>query len=334
MLALLAAGPGARRRGLGVHASRARRGRGRPRRSRLGRCSPRHADAGRRCRRRRARPARSGRPARRDPAAGDRHEVSSGWSWLLVAVGVLGLVAKVGNPLTWAADQVTSSGEVTNGPEHLGSLETNNRTVWWGEAWQVFRAHPAGGTGAQTFEIARKRFRSNAQNVSEPHSVPMQLLADTGLPGLALGLVVVVGLVLGMRAAIRRLDEGERAAAVALVALPACVRAPCPGRLRPRLSRRGRADGARLGSAARRGPAGRRRAHGVAGAGRRDPGRDRCGLGARLADARGPARRRVDPSSRRRRLLRCCDLCAPGSTSEPTLARAARRPGHDRGARR
>ncbi len=139
---------------------------------------------------------------------------------VLVAVGVLGLVAKVGNPLTWAADQVTSSGEVTNGPEHLGSLESNNRTVWWGEAWQVFRAHPAGGTGAHTFEIARKRFRSNAQNVSEPHSAPMQLLADTGLPGLAFGLVMVVGLVLGMRASIRRLDEGERAAAVALLALP------------------------------------------------------------------------------------------------------------------
>ena len=45
-----------------------------------------------------------------------------------------------------------------NDPGRLGSLETNNRTVWWGEAWQVFRANPAGGTGARTFEIARKRF--------------------------------------------------------------------------------------------------------------------------------------------------------------------------------
>ena len=72
-----------------------------------------------------------------------------------------------------------------NDPGRLGSLETNNRTVWWGEAWQVFRANPAGGTGARTFEIARKRYRDDAQNVTEPHSVPLQLLSDTGLPGLA-----------------------------------------------------------------------------------------------------------------------------------------------------
>ena len=64
----------------------------------------------------------------------------------------------VGNPVSWAGDQLGGSGEVVNDPGRLGSLETNNRTVWWGEAWQVFRANPAGGTGARTFEIARKRY--------------------------------------------------------------------------------------------------------------------------------------------------------------------------------
>ena len=139
---------------------------------------------------------------------------------IVVAVGVLGLVVSVGNPVTWAADQIGGSGEVVNSPGRLGSLETNNRTVWWGESWQVFRANPAGGTGARTFEIARKRFRADAQNVSEPHSVPLQLLSDTGLPGLVLGLVFVVGLVLGLRATIHRLEPDERAASVGLLALP------------------------------------------------------------------------------------------------------------------
>jgi len=139
---------------------------------------------------------------------------------IAVAVGLLGLVLSVGNPFTWAASQIRGSGEVVNSPGRLGSLETNNRTVWWGEAGQVFRANPAGGTGARTFEIARKRFRTDAQNVSEPHSVPLQLLSDTGLPGLVLGLVFVVGLVLGFRAAIGRLEPDERAAAVGLLALP------------------------------------------------------------------------------------------------------------------
>ncbi len=84
----------------------------------------------------------------------------------------------------------------------------------------MFRAHPAGGTGARTFEIARKRYRDDAANVTEPHSLPLQLLSDTGLPALLLGITLVVGLGLGLRATVRRLEPGERAAAVGLVALP------------------------------------------------------------------------------------------------------------------
>ncbi len=143
-----------------------------------------------------------------------------GAAGLLFVVGLLGLVAAVGNPVTWAGDQLSSSGEVVNGPGRLGQLETNNRTVWWGEAWEIFRANPAGGTGASTFEIARKRVRDDAQNVSSPHSVPLQLLSDTGLPGLLLGLAFVVGVAVAIRAALRRLEGDERAAAVGLVALP------------------------------------------------------------------------------------------------------------------
>lgn len=146
--------------------------------------------------------------------------VVAGAAATVAVAGLLGLVASVGNPLTWATDQIGSSGEVANSPGRFGSLETNNRTVWWGEAWQVFRANPAGGTGARTFEIARKRFRDDAQNVSEPHSVPLQLLSDTGLPGLLLGIALVGGLVLGLRATIGRLEQSERAAAVGLLALP------------------------------------------------------------------------------------------------------------------
>ena len=144
----------------------------------------------------------------------------AGVAAVVVVVGAVGLVVSVGNPFSWAADQLGSSGEVVNDPTRLGSFETNNRIVWWGEAWQVFRAHPAGGTGARTFEIARKRYRDNAKNVSQPHSLPLQLLSDTGLPGFVLGGVFAVALALGLRASLRRLEPDERAAAVGLVALP------------------------------------------------------------------------------------------------------------------
>ncbi len=135
-------------------------------------------------------------------------------------LGLVGLVLTVGNPVTWASRQIGGSGAVVNDPGRLGSLETNNRTVWWGEAWRVFRAHPAGGTGAGTFEIARKRYRSDAQNVTEPHSLPLQLLSDTGLPACLLGIAFAAGAVLAIRAAVRRLEPTEKAASVGLLALP------------------------------------------------------------------------------------------------------------------
>lgn len=139
---------------------------------------------------------------------------------MLFIAGLLGLVAAVGNPVTWVGNQLTSSSEVVNDPGRLGEFGTNGRSVWWGEAWQIFRANPAGGTGASTFEIARKRVRDTAQPVSSPHSVPLQLLSETGLAGFALGLAFVIALLLGIRATLVRLENGERGAAVGLLALP------------------------------------------------------------------------------------------------------------------
>jgi hypothetical protein len=111
--------------------------------------------------------------------------------------------------------------EVANDPSRFGTLNTNNRIAWWGEAWDVFRAHPGGGTGANTFELARKRYRADARTVSQPHSVPLQLLADTGVVGLALGAAFAVALGLALARSLRRLGGDERAAALGLVALPA-----------------------------------------------------------------------------------------------------------------
>ena len=184
LLGLLATGPAVVVVGVGLHAAGARRGRRRPRGSCLGRAAARRAYRGRRGRRARARCPRSRRAARRDPARGTscaassaplRSSSSSARSASLLASGT----RSRGRPTSSAARARSS-----NDPGRLGSLETNNRTVWWGEAWQVFRAHPAGGTGARTFEIARKRYRDDAANVTEPHSLPLQLLSDTGLPAL------------------------------------------------------------------------------------------------------------------------------------------------------
>ena len=106
--------------------------------------------------------------------------------------------------------------EVRNDPNRFTSLSSNNRSVWWGEAWDIFRAEPLHGAGANTFEVARKRYRDTASAVSQPHSVPLQFLAGTGLAGLGLFLALAAAAAFAAVGALRRLDGTERNAGAAL----------------------------------------------------------------------------------------------------------------------
>jgi tetratricopeptide (TPR) repeat protein len=137
------------------------------------------------------------------------------------AVAVVALVLAVGNPVAWAADQFSESGSTTNDPGRLLEAGSNNRWQWWQEAWDVWRADPILGAGANTFELARRRYRENALSVSEPHSTPLQALSDGGVVGLLFLVAAVVAGVVVAVAALRRLAGAERAAAAALVVLPA-----------------------------------------------------------------------------------------------------------------
>jgi acyl-coenzyme A thioesterase PaaI-like protein len=138
---------------------------------------------------------------------------------VLVAGGSM-LAVRVGNPVSWAADQF-SRGECVNDPSRLTDLCANNRLAWWSEAVDVWRGDRLVGAGANTFELARKRYRDDAANVTQPHSVPLQLLAGTGIVGLGLGALLAAAAAVGLRRALRRLDGEQRAAGAALVALPA-----------------------------------------------------------------------------------------------------------------
>jgi O-antigen ligase len=157
---------------------------------------------------------------RRSLAEHTRKRVGRG----LVAMAALCAVAAaaaLGVGTVNAVSSGRSCSEVVNDPSRLESLDPNNRLCWWSEAWDVFVGHSPEGAGAGTFEIARKRYRPDARNVLEPHSVPLQHLADGGVLALALFLALI-GAAAGVCAcALRRLDGAERPAAVALVAAPA-----------------------------------------------------------------------------------------------------------------
>jgi O-antigen ligase len=138
----------------------------------------------------------------------------------LAAIGLVGLVVAVGNPVRWAGDQLGGSTAVAQGPGRLTEAGANNRLEWWGEAVDVFRAHPLAGAGAGTFAVARTAIRSDGTAVQQPHSVPLQLLAGGGIVALGLLLTFVAGAVVGVRRTLARLTRGEREAAAAVVVLP------------------------------------------------------------------------------------------------------------------
>jgi O-antigen ligase len=143
---------------------------------------------------------------------------------VLVVVAAVLVVAAAGAASVRAADSFSSDrdcSEVVNDPSRLGSLDVSNRLCWWGEALDVYRLHAPEGAGAGTFEIARKRFRPNAETVLQPHSVPLQQLADGGIVAFALFVVLVLAGVGVCVCAVRRLSGPERLAAVALVTAPA-----------------------------------------------------------------------------------------------------------------
>ena len=114
------------------------------------------------------------------------------------------------------ADSIASEFEVQNDPGRFLTISSNNRGAWWREAGDLIAADPLLGAGANTFEIARKRYRENASAVTQPHSVPLQFAAGTGLVGLALLLALVGAGAIAAVGAVRRLDGDERAAAAAL----------------------------------------------------------------------------------------------------------------------
>jgi tetratricopeptide (TPR) repeat protein len=152
---------------------------------------------------------------RRRPLSPDARRIAAralaGLAIVAVVVAAVGAVAHAGR----IADEFRG-GEVTNSPDRFRSFSSNNRLEWWGEAWDIFRADPLVGAGANTFEVARKRYRETASPVTQPHSVPLQFLAGIGVAGLALFAALVAAAAAAATGALRRLEGGERDAAAAL----------------------------------------------------------------------------------------------------------------------
>jgi tetratricopeptide (TPR) repeat protein len=137
---------------------------------------------------------------------------------LVAVVGVAAVAAVVASKSGQILDEFrgSSTAEVSQNPNRLADLSSSNRWRWWQEAWQLFTDAPAGGHGAATFEVARREIRSGSIVTTEPHDLPLQFLAETGVVGFLLLLGLIGTGAAAAVTAVRRVEPAERSAAAAL----------------------------------------------------------------------------------------------------------------------
>ncbi len=164
--------------------------------------------------------------ARRPLDAPARARVGHGASIAAAAailILLVGAAVRVGDPAAWVEERWDEfrnppNVQVPQGPERFGSFSSNNRWTWWTQAWAIFEQNPLRGTGAGTFELARRPLRDDTQQPLAPHNLALQALAETGVVGFALLLATAIAAALAVAAALRRLRGADRAAAAALAA--------------------------------------------------------------------------------------------------------------------
>jgi O-antigen ligase len=118
----------------------------------------------------------------------------------------------------WHEFSKTSKDDVSN-PARIISSNSGNRWVWWEEAAGAWSAKPLGGWGAGSFPVTHKLYRKVELGAAQPHNVPLQFLAETGLVGALLAMGGVGLLLWTALARVRSMAPGrEREIAVALFA--------------------------------------------------------------------------------------------------------------------
>jgi O-antigen ligase len=119
----------------------------------------------------------------------------------------------------FTSDRGTGTGDTSG---RFAAFGLNGRLTQWKVAGRAFEDHPVLGIGAQNFEAYHYLHRTVAMDVRNPHSQPMQLLAELGVPGLVLYVVFV--LVALARGVVLRFRARSRADMAVLAALfTACL---------------------------------------------------------------------------------------------------------------
>jgi O-antigen ligase len=100
--------------------------------------------------------------------------------------------------------------------ERLTDPANNGRLPLWRAAVRIFDTQKLRGTGAGTYQQRYFRYRSEPAYVTDAHSLYLQSLAELGIVGFVLILVVVGGILVGLAVRIRGPDRALYAALFAL----------------------------------------------------------------------------------------------------------------------
>jgi len=141
---------------------------------------------------------------------------------VVVVLGALALSERgIGGTISHEANEFTKPKlDRQNDPARVLRTNSGNRWVWWEEAVGGWADRPLAGYGAGSFPTTHLAYRQNSIEVRQPHSVPLELLTETGLVGAALALGGLA--LLGVAATRNLLARPMR-----------CVASPSPARTRP-----------------------------------------------------------------------------------------------------
>ncbi|NYJ01426.1 O-antigen ligase [Nocardioides thalensis] len=121
----------------------------------------------------------------------------------LAGTAVLALVLPSSAPLLGVfALRMRSLGDPTQN-------QYDDRPLIWGEAWRQATEHPWWGIGPGAYQQAASGAvsRVSARPADHPHDLPLTILAERGMIGVGLAVVVVVGCALAARRLMRHGDE-------------------------------------------------------------------------------------------------------------------------------
>ncbi len=134
---------------------------------------------------------------RRPPAERTRRRAGA----LLLAIPLLAVIALLGaltashrgltGTISHGVSSITATNaKVPNTPGRLTAV-SSVRAQYWKEALDVFDAHPILGDGAEGYATARLRYSTQPLDVRHAHGFIVQTLADLGVVGVALALLLL-----------------------------------------------------------------------------------------------------------------------------------------------